>query len=334
MTDHESSSMLPLLQGIACIVIILWGVSRTSHLVALVLLSILLACCNLPLPEWIMRRFKLGKGAGIGLAAALIGTVDVVIVFLLYEKLSHLRAELPAYQQRFISLYESVLVFLNGHGIHLANLSSAKLSASDRILELSRTLVPEAASFFGDSFLVILLALIFLAAMVEQPGVMRSRLGETMRYYSDDAQRYIVISAKTNAIAALANLVLFLVLGVPFSLVWCVLSFFLRFIPSLGFVMALVPPTIVTLLILGWKRALLVAGGFILINLVVDYVISPIFMRKGVNVSFLVMTLSLVFWGALLGLAGGILAIPLTLALRKFIGKRSHEGEVARVPLV
>lgn len=333
MTDYESSSMLPLLKGLACLVIILWGVSQTSHLVALVLLSILLACCNLPLPECFMHRLKLGKSAAIGWALALVGLLDLVIVFIVYESVSHLRAELPTYQQRFMTMYESVLVFLNGHGIHLASLSSTHLTTSDRILQLSTALVPEAASFLSDSFLVIFLALIFLAAMVEQPRGTRGRFGELLRHYSDDAQRYIVISAKTNAIAALANLVVFLVLGVPFAVVWCVLSFFLRFIPSLGFLMGLVPPTLVTLLMFGWKRALLVLAGLILISLVVDYGLNPIFMKKGVNVSFSEMMLSLVFWGSLLGLAGGILAIPLTLALRKFIARQSHDRELARVPL-
>lgn len=333
MTDRESTPMLTLLQGGACIVIILWGVSRRSHLVSLVLLSILLACCNRPLPEWFMRRFKLGKSAAIGLAAALMGTLDVVIVFMLYQTILRLRAELPVYEQRFMALNDSVLVFLNGHGIHLANLSSTQMSTSDWVIKLIPALLPHAASFLSDSLLVILLALIFLSAMVEEPGATKGRLGETMRYYSDDAQRYIVITAKTNGIFALASLVLFLVLGVPFPVIWCVLGFFLRFIPSLGFFMALIPPTFVTLLVFGWRRAALVAGGLILISLIVDYVINPILMREGVNVSFLVMMLSLVFWGSLLGLSGGILAIPLTLALRKFVDKRSHDGESARVPL-
>lgn len=87
-----------------------------------------------------------------------------------------------------------------------------------------------------------------------------------------------------------------------------------------------------TLLVLGWKRALLVLSGLILINLVMDYVVNPIFMKKGADVSFLELMLSLVFWGALLGPAGGILAVPLTLALRKLIDKQSQGGKLAMAP--
>ena len=331
MTDQGPSPMLPLLKTVACIVIILWGISRTSHLVALILLSILLACSFLPLPEWFMQRFKLGKNAAIGLAVGLLGSLSLVMVFSLYERILRLRADLPAYHQRFMVIYESVLAFLHGHGINLAGLSSLKLPTSERIFELSRVAIPEAAAFLGDGLLVTLLTLIFLAAMMEGSGAKRSRLGETLRYYGGDIQRYLGVLAKTNMIAALANLILFLALGVEFPVVWCVLSFFLRFIPNVGFLIALVPPSLVALLVLGWKRALLVAGGMILLNLVMDYVVNPIFMKKSADVSFLEMTLSLVFWGALLGPAGAILAVPLTMALRKFIDRQSHGGTLGRV---
>ena len=95
MTERWSPPMLRLLQGVACIVIILWGVSRTSHLIVLVLLGILLACSFLPLPQWFMHRFELGKTTAIGLGVAVLGTVNLVVVFLLYERIFRFRAELP-----------------------------------------------------------------------------------------------------------------------------------------------------------------------------------------------------------------------------------------------
>jgi hypothetical protein len=81
MTDRETSPMLPLLKGVVCIVIILWGISRTSHLVGLALLSILLACSFFPLPEWLMQRFQLGKNSAVGVAVGPLGSVSLVTVF-------------------------------------------------------------------------------------------------------------------------------------------------------------------------------------------------------------------------------------------------------------
>jgi predicted PurR-regulated permease PerM len=156
-------------------------------------------------------------------------------------------------------------------------------------------------------------------------------LAEKPAYYGSDARSHVAVTAKTAGINALINLVFLLVLGVDTPVVWSFLCFFLDFIPTLGFVIALVPPTFVTMLMYGWKRALLVAGGLILTNLIVDNVVTPIFMKHGVNVSFLDITLSLVAWAFVLGLAGAILAIPLTLALRKFVAKNSSAPEPAPI---
>ncbi|MFZ0085044.1 MAG: hypothetical protein WAK78_07120, partial [Candidatus Acidiferrales bacterium] len=57
--------------------------------------------------------------------------------------------------------------------------------------------------------------------------------------------------------------------------------------------------------------------------------VTPIFMKHAVGVSFLEITLSLVGWAFLLGLTGAILAVPLTLALRKFVAKNVVQSEPA-----
>jgi AI-2 transport protein TqsA len=141
----------------------------------------------------------------------------------------------------------------------------------------------------------------------------------------------VAVTAKTAGINTLINLIFLVLMGVDTPMVWAFLYFFLDFIPTLGFMIALVPPTFVALLMMGWKKALLVACGLILSNVIIDNVVSPIFMMEAVEVSFLEITLSLVLWAFLLGLTGAILAIPLTLALKRFL-KTLHEGEPALNP--
>jgi AI-2 transport protein TqsA len=141
----------------------------------------------------------------------------------------------------------------------------------------------------------------------------------------------VTVTAKTAGINAVINLVFLIVMGVDTPIVWSFLYFFLDFIPTVGFMMALLPPTFVTLMY-GWKRALVVAGGLILSNLIVDNVVTPIFIKHAVDISFLEIALSLVGWAFLLGLIGAILAIPMTLALRKFLAKNIDPSEPALSP--
>jgi AI-2 transport protein TqsA len=334
MSERLPPPLLRYLQGAACVVILMWGIKTASGLLVILLLGITLAYAFAPLPNRIMQQFKLRKNAALALTIALLGTLSLITVFLSYNRVILIREKLPIYQEHFTTLYEKVEVFLNAHGVDLASFSVTKLSTSDKILEFIRAVLPRASSFLADGLLISVLALIFLTKMVEQSGAKKDRLAETLAYYGADVRRYIGISAKTGIITALANLVVLVAVGVDCSLLWCVLYFFLHFIPSLGYILALVPPVFLALLMLGWKKALLVGGSLILSQVLTDYGLTPILMRKGVAVSFLEMTVSLMFWGFLLGPVGAILAVPLTLTLKKFVEQFSTETGTLSAPPV
>jgi AI-2 transport protein TqsA len=328
MSARLSPAMLRTLQAAACVVIIMWFVRTASHLLVLLLMALTLAYAFAPLPHWLMRRFRLGKTATVLLTVALLGTLTAVTVTLLYDSIARMRERLPTYHERFMVFYEQLVGFAATHGVNLGNSSAAQLSTSDRFLEFARVALKEAGGFVGDGTLILILAFIFLVEMVEEAGAKRKPLAEKLAYYGAGVQRYIAISAELGIVTALANLVVLVAFRVDSPVLWCVLYFFLHFIPNVGFILALVPPTLLALLMLGWKKALLVAGCLILTQMLTDYGLTPILMKKGVEISFLEMMVSLMFWGFLLGPAGAILAVPLTLTLKKFIERFSSDSEV------
>jgi AI-2 transport protein TqsA len=328
MTSPWSQPMMRLLQGVACVVIIMWGIRTTSHLLVVLLMAIVFAYAFAPLPQWLIQRFQVGKTAALLLTLALLGTLNVVTVILLYDSVARMKVRLPEYDERFMALYDKVLVFANAHGVNFANLSATKLSASDKVLEFSRVVLQQASGFLADGLLISVLAWVFLVEMVEEPGVKRNLLSERLAYYGGGVQRYIAISAETGVITALANLVVLAAFGVDSALLWCALYFLLHFIPNVGFILAMVPPSLLALLMLGWKKALLVAGGLIVTQMLTDYGLTPIMMKKDMDISFLEIMVSLMVWGFLLGPAGAILAVPLTLSMKKFIERVSNQTEL------
>jgi predicted PurR-regulated permease PerM len=68
----------------------------------------------------------------------------------------------------------------------------------------------------------------------------------------------------------------------------------MSFIPSVGFIISLLPQVLAALIAIGLKRAVLVAVGSIVINSGVDYVLQPMFKKKGLNLSFPHIKLSLI----------------------------------------
>src|SRR5208282_720841 len=322
----QLSPILRLLIGAACTVIILWGIKTVSPVLGPLLLGLLLAYAAAPFPKWLIKRFKFRKSAAIAMTALAVVALGLYLLLSLDLATVRISARLPIYEQRLAGLFEQVTAYLSAHGIQPPDLSIKNILTPSRLREISGVVLPEAGVLLSNGLLVSLLAFLLIAEMVESIGEKRGPLAESLNFYGSDARSYVAVTAKSAGINALVNLVFLIVMGVDTPLVWSFLYFFLDFIPTLGFLIALVPPTFVTLLMLGWKRALLVACGLILSNVVVDNVVTPMFMKQAVDISFLEITLSLVLWAFLLGLTGAILAIPLTLALRKFIAKSLREA--------
>jgi AI-2 transport protein TqsA len=327
--DNSLSPTLRFLLGAACTVIILWGIRAASDILGPLLLGLLLAYAVVPFLKWLMQRFKFTKSTAIAVTAVAVLAFVLFLLVPLEFATVRIAEKLPTYEQRLTGLWEQVTTYANAHGFVAPILSVQNVLTPERLRTITRVFIPEAGMLISNGLLISLLGFLFVMEMTESIGVKRSALAETLAYYGSDAASYVAVTAKTGAINALLNLVLLLALGVDTPALWCFVYFFLNFIPTLGFMVALVPPTFVTLLMFGWHRALLVAGGLILTNVIVDNVVKPIFMKHAIDVSFLEVTLSLVVWTFLLGLTGAIIAIPLTLGLRKFIAKGLSDEQVA-----
>jgi len=323
--------MLRFLQGAACTIIILWAVRAASDVLGPLLLGLLLAYAVVPFPKWLMRRFKFPKSAAIAITAVAIVASALFLAFSLELASVRVEEKLPVYEERLSSNYEQVEVFMSAHGIDVPGRSVKNVLTPERLREITGVVLTVVRAIISNGLLISLLGFLFIMEMADIEGK-RSILAERLAYYGSDAGIYVAVTAKTAGINALVNLTFLIVMGVDTPIVWSVLYFFLDFIPTLGYLTALVPPTFVTLLMFGWKRALLVAGGLILTNVVVDNMVTPIFMKQAVDISFLEITLSLLGWAFLLGLMGAIVAIPLTLALKKFVAKSLGSEQLTMEP--
>jgi len=331
MTDGSTSSMLRFLQGAACTLVILWGVRVASPVLGPLLLGLLLAYALVPFPKWLIRRFKLPKSVAIATTAAVVIASGICLLLSLELATVRIKETLPIYEQHLATLHEQVAVSMSAHGIDASIDSVKNLLTPQRLREIAGVILTMMRAVISMGLIIFLMAFLFIMEMADI-GVNRSTLAERLDYYGSGAGNYMAVTARSAGINALLNLIFLMVMGVETPVVWSFLYFFLDFIPSLGFVIALVPPTFVTLLMFGWKRALVVACGLILTNLIVDNLVTPIFMKHAVDVSFLEITLSLVGWSFLLGLVGALVAIPLTLALKKFVAEGLRSERCAMEP--
>ena len=130
---------------------------------------------------------------------------------------------------------------------------------------------------------------------------------------------YVKVRASLGGAAAIADTVLLLVLGVPYAVLWGIVSFLFSFVPNIGFVIALIPPTILAFLDGGIVPAVAVVGGYVAINLAFDYVLQPRMLSISLDLSPVVTIVSILAWTAVVGPMGALLAVPLTIAMRTIL---------------
>ena len=135
--------------------------------------------------------------------------------------------------------------------------------------------------------------------------------------FTRDMRRFVQATTITGLIEGAAVTVFLLVLGVHYAPLWGLLAFFMAFIPTLGALLAMAPPAFLALLELGWVQAIAVVLGILLIYTVIGNFVGRRLVAHHTNLSPLVVVLSVVLWGWVLGLLGSLLAVPMTLLVRR-----------------
>jgi predicted PurR-regulated permease PerM len=172
------------------------------------------------------------------------------------------------------------------------------------------------------AFSVLIVIYVLLGAKGLHGRTLRATSAEVIARYdvlATELVTYVKVRAALGAAAAVADTALLLVLGVPYAVLWGLISFLLSFIPNIGFILALIPPAAFALLEHGPASAIAVVVGYVVINLAFDYVLQPRVVATTLEVSPVVTIVTILVWTFLIGPAGALLAVPLTIALRALL---------------
>ena len=134
-----------------------------------------------------------------------------------------------------------------------------------------------------------------------------------MAALTEDVRKYMTVLTGVNFLVGLGDTVFLMFLGVDYAVLWGLLAWFMGYIPSIGFMIALIPPVLMAYAQYGLQTALIVLIGYIVINGGVQNFYQPKVMGNRLRISPVVVFVGLFIWGYLLGGIGAILAVPMTL---------------------
>ena len=147
--------------------------------------------------------------------------------------------------------------------------------------------------------------------------------------FLNDVKQYMAIKTWVSLATGVLAAAWTAVLGVDYPLLWGLLAFALNYVPNIGSIIAAVPAVLLALVQLGLFEALMTAGGYVAVNLVMGNVVEPRFMGRGLGLSTLVVFLSLLFWGWVLGPVGMLLSVPLTITAKIALDSRKETRWIA-----
>jgi predicted PurR-regulated permease PerM len=265
------------------------------------------------------------KGAPTWLALILIilalVIVSVLVGAVIGSSISGFTKDLPEYQLKLTAVTSDVFLKLNQLGLSVDLQQLRESFTPSKALGM----VGSTLASFGNimtNFLLILLTVVFILAeevsfadKLSINSETRSSL-DAIRKFTAAVNQYVAIKTFVSLLTGGAVLIWLWILGVDYFVLWGLLAFLLNFIPTFGSILAAVPAVLLALVQLGGGEAILVAVGFVVVNFVVGNIIEPRIMGKGLDLSVLVVFLSLVFWGWVLGPVGMLLSIPLTMTVK------------------
>ena len=302
---------------------VLWGISSYAHILMPAFLALNLVIAAQPLQRW-LERAGLPRWGGMIIVLVVLYLLLTALVGMLVWALWVAAEEIPRYQDKFIELYDQFIALLATFGVSDEQVAASLQGVVDpgTIIGTVQNVAGQ-LSAAGGQLAILVIALTFL--VFDLPGItrrraviarQRPRLADALSSVTDGIKSYWIVSTVFGLIVAVMDVIALLILGVPLALVWGVLAFVTNYIPSIGFILGLVPPALFALLTGGPVGAVWVVAIYCVVNLVMQSFIQPKFTGDAVGLTPSVTFLSLVFWSVVAGALGAILAVPLTLAVK------------------
>jgi len=335
MPEASARQTAGILTSLAAFVIVVGGMKIAAPLLVPLLLALFIAIIVASPYAWLQDR---GVPRWLALLAVL--TVFCGAVFLVGSLIGssaqEFSARFPVYQERLREITAGLLGWLGQRNLSVADSPFADYFDPGKVMGLAASVFSGMQSLLANGFLIIIMVIFILMEAPNIPGKWRAahagagagagdgdgagdNAEQSLARFRDAARnvnRYMAIKTSTSLITGALIALLLWLIGVDYPLLWGVMAFLLNFIPNIGSVIAAIPVVLLALVQLGVGASALTALAYLTVNLTIGSIVEPRMMGKGLGLSTLVVFVSLIMWGWVLGVVGMLLSVPLTIAMK------------------
>jgi predicted PurR-regulated permease PerM len=310
------------LATLVAVVVLLAALSAAASIVVPLLLALAIAAAFQPMAER-LERHGVPALVSSGITVVIVLGVVVGVGALVVLAARDLADSAPHYADQLTALRSRVLAWLDARGLEDLASSVGTVDAGDATPTLVRAALVTISDVVSDLVnVVILVAFIQLEAtllkrkllLVLGPAEM-----ERTALAVAEVQRYLRIKFLLAAANGLLLGAWCAAWEVDNPVLWGVLAFALNFVPVIGSLLSAIPPLLLALLEGGLGAAVGVGSGYVAVNVLVDNLLEQRLMGRALGLSPLVLMVSLLVWGFVLGPVGALLSVPLTVSVRIFL---------------
>ncbi|ASE41465.1 AI-2E family transporter [Citrobacter sp. RHBSTW-00678] len=303
------------------LVIILSGIRVAADIIVPFILALFIAVVLNPVVQR-MVKLRIPRVIAVSLLIVIIVMLMVLLLAYLGTSLNELARTLPQYRSSLVIPLKNLEPWLQRAGIGVSVDELVKYIDPNAAMTLVTNLLAQLSNAMSSIFLLLLTVVFMLLEVPQLPNKLKQMMSRPIEGMAaiqraiDSVSHYLVLKTAISIVTGLVAWGMLAALDVRFAFVWGLLAFALNYIPNIGSVLAAIPPIAQVLVFSGLYDALVVLAGYLVINLVFGNILEPRIMGRGLGLSTLVVFLSLIFWGWLLGPVGMLLSVPLTIIVK------------------
>ncbi|WP_286235584.1 AI-2E family transporter [Thalassotalea sediminis] len=319
--SQPSSGVLKGLLITAALFVVFAGIKSATNILVPFLLSVFIAIICNPLVNKI-ERYKVPKALAVLLVVIFVVSIVMSLAGLVGNSLSQLSALMPAYREQLNDQLVWVVEQLASYNVILSKELVMEHVDPAAAMGLAADMLSGLGNVMANLFLIIITVVFML---FEAPSLSHKfhlalddpemRLKQIDKFLSS-VNNYLAIKTLVSIATGACVSIMLWAIGLDFPLLWGVLAFLLNYIPNIGSIIAAVPAMSLAVLQLGPAYAGFIGLGYLTINTVMGNMVEPRYLGRGLGLSTLVVFLSLIFWGWLLGTVGMLLSVPLTMIIK------------------
>lgn len=321
MSEDKGNVGIRFLVSAACLGVIVWALQEAAAVLVPFVLALFLSLVGMPGVFWLRKR-RVPTGLAILIVLLVLFGFLTGVGALVGGSLTQFTAKIPEYQAKLSTWRDPINAFLLEQDLPQLG-DSLKLINPGFFLSFVGDTLSTLARFVSNLIFVLLTMVFLLAEGAHFPEKLRAALGHSgdlsrFAKIGQQVKDYIVIKTLVSLVTGVIVGTWVWIWGVDFPFLWGLLGFLLNYIPNLGSIIAAIPPVFLAAIDDegGLATALIVASGYVAVNMVLGNIVEPKLMGKRLGLSSLVVFLSLAFWAWVWGGVGMLLSVPLTMIVK------------------